>query len=301
MLMESSEAVFSLPVIMWSTLAVCVGLFCGFMLGRSYTLFNEPRRLKKDRERTLKTLLSMLDSADQLSSDLDSHNTEVNLVRRSVSDIEAQNDYDEIQKTLMEQITSVVQSNRKLENDLVLTKYELHQNAQELDRTRTEARTDQLSGLANRKSFEETLSFMISKHNKSGGKGFALILADVDHFKRINDTFGHSVGDDVVNRMGVVLKECVRPRDHVARIGGDEFAVLLNNVNFERAQAVAGRIRSTIELTNFDIGDQMGKTSITVSMGLTVIRKGDDRQSFFERADKALYRSKEQGRNLLHF
>ncbi len=299
MFSETNELVFSLPVILWSVLAVGVGLFCGFMLGRLYTLYKEPRRLKADREKTLKTLMSILESTDQLSSDLDTHNTEVDQVRRSVSDI-PDSGYDTIQETLMNHITEVVKSNRRLENDLVMTRYKLEENAQELDRTRTEARTDQLSGLANRKSFEETLSFMISKFEKSHNSPFALILCDVDHFKRINDTFGHIVGDEVVQRMGLVLKDCVRPRDHVARIGGDEFAILLANVNFDRAQSVAARIRGTVELTNFDAGDRLSKTSITISMGMAVIRPGDDRQSFFDRADKALYRSKERGRNQLH-
>ena len=298
MFAETNELVFSLPVVLWSVLAVGVGLFCGFTLGRIYTLYKEPRRLKADREKTLQTLVSILESTDQLSSDLDTHNTEVDQVRRSVGDIDP--GYDTIQETLMNHITEVVQSNRRLENDLVMTRYKLEENAQELDRTRTEARTDQLSGLANRKSFEETLSFMISKFEKSPKGQFALILCDVDHFKRINDTFGHSIGDEVVQRMGLVLKDCVRPRDHVARIGGDEFAIILANVNYERAQSVAARIRGTVELTNFDAGDQLSKTSITISMGMAVIRPGDDRQSFFDRADKALYRSKERGRNQLH-
>ena len=289
-----------MPVIFWSVMAVSVGLCCGFFMGRLYTLYNEPKRLKKDRERTLETLVSILDNADQLSSDLDTHNTEVAQVGQNVSDIPAQGNYEQIQQTLMHQITEVVQSNRRLENDLVMTRYKLEENAQELDRTRAEARTDQLSGLANRKSFEETLSFMISKYQKSRDNNFALILCDVDHFKRINDTFGHTIGDAVVQRMGGVLKECVRPHDHVARIGGDEFAILLANVNFERARSVAARIRSTVELTNFDIGDDLSKTSITISMGLPVIRSDDDRQTFFDRADKALYRSKERGRNQLH-
>jgi len=298
--MESTELMFSLPVILWSVLAVAVGLGCGFVLGRSYTLMNEPKRLKKERETTLKTLMNVLESADQLSSDLDTHNTEVDQVRQSVSSIEGNGEVDSIQQTLLEHITEVVQSNRKLENDLVVTRYKLEANAQELDRTRTEARTDQLSGLANRKSFEETLGFQISKFIVSPKHQFALILTDVDHFKRINDTFGHAVGDNVVQRMGEVLKECVRPHDHVARIGGDEFAILLNEVKYESAMRVASRIRSTVELTNFDVDGGNSQTSITVSMGLTVIRVGDDRKSLFDRADKALYRSKERGRNLLH-
>ena len=299
MLLESADLQISLPVVLWSVLAVVVGLACGFIIGRMYTLANEPRRLRKDREQTLKTLMNILESADQLSSDLDTHNNEVCQVQASVSSIEGKG-IDNMQQMLMDHIAQVVHSNRALENDLVVTRYKLEANARELDKTREEARTDPLSGLANRKFFEETLGFMISRFNKEESKQFALVLTDVDHFKRINDTFGHTIGDAVVQRMGEVLKECVRPHDHVARIGGDEFAILLDAVDYNTAARVAARIRSTVELTNFSVDRSSSQTAVTVSMGLTVIRPNDNRQSFFDRADKALYRSKERGRNLLH-
>ena len=127
------------------------------------------------------------------------------------------------------------------------------------------------------------------------------MIIDVDYFKRINDTFGHTSGDQVLVSIGAALKECVRPEDFVARIGGDEFAIILDGLNKDNATLVGNRIRSTIELYDFQVGDDKGSTTVvTLSMGLAVAHKNDDKQNLYERADQALYRSKELGRNRLH-
>ncbi len=180
-----------------------------------------------------------------------------------------------------------------------MTHYRLEEQAQELDRTRREARTDQLSGLANRKSFDEFLQFVISQHNRKGTP-FALLLADVDHFKRINDTHGHQAGDRVVELLGETLKHLTRDRDHVARFGGDEFAMVLVGVDSVNARRAAARIRAAVERTNFDVGEEGARIAVTLSMGMSFPQTQDSANAVFDRADKALYRSKEAGRNQLH-
>jgi diguanylate cyclase (GGDEF)-like protein len=122
----------------------------------------------------------------------------------------------------------------------------------------------------------------------------------VDHFKRINDTYGHSAGDRVVEKIGEILRMCVRGEDVVARIGGDEFAVILKGVGENDCRQSAARIRSTIERANFEFDDSDSATAVTISLGLSVVRPEDTRDSLVKRADQALYRSKELGRNLVH-
>jgi diguanylate cyclase len=198
----------------------------------------------------------------------------------------------------MSNITRVVKSNRRLENDLVVSRFKLESQAQELDRTRREARTDALCNIGNRKAINERLQFLISRYQKDQ-TSFGLMLIDVDHFKRVNDTFGHNAGDEVLSSIALALKECVRPGDFVGRLGGDEFVVMLEGVNSENAKMVAARIRATIELHDFSINDDGQSTVVTLSMGLAVVGPNDDHQRLCERADQALYRSKELGRNRL--
>lgn len=290
--------ILSPTVVAWSLLTVVVGIVVGFVVGRTYTLQNEPAKLKEDRQRTLEALTKLLESAKQFNSDVGNHNEELNSVKQSVSDM-PNDGIESVQEVLIEQISMVVESNKKMENDLIMTQYQLEEQAQEIDRTRKEARTDELSGLDNRKAFDEALHYLISKH-RSKQVPFGLLLCDVDHFKRINDTFGHQAGDEVVRRIGQTLKECVRPQDHVARFGGDEFAILLDNVTADVARDVAVRMRGTVERTNFSTDDGNGDLAVTLSMGLAVINEEDNVESILKRADQALYRSKERGRNQLH-
>jgi len=125
------------------------------------------------------------------------------------------------------------------------------------------------------------------------------MLIDIDHFKRINDAFGHQAGDEVLTSISRALKECVRPEDFVGRLGGDEFVIMLDGLTEEDADLVGTRVRSTIELYDFSINDSGQSTVVTMSMGLAAIRPSDDAFSLYERADQALYKSKQLGRNRL--
>ena len=293
---EMSSIVF---VCVWSLASVGVGLMCGFFIGRFYTLSNEPKRLKKEREQTLTALLSVMSSTEQLNSDVDSHNHALQSAANQIAEMETDSDLVDLQAELISNISHVVQSNRKLENDLVVSKYKLENQAQELDRTRKEARTDALCGVGNRKAVDEALQFMISRY-QSNGSMFGLMLIDIDHFKRINDTFGHQAGDDVLLSISTALKECVRPEDFVGRLGGDEFVIILEGLTHENADLVGSRIRSTVELYDFSIANSGQSTVVTMSMGLAVVKQEDDTASIYQRADRALYKSKELGRNRLY-
>lgn len=292
---EMSSIIF---VCVWSLASVGIGLICGFFMGRFYTLSNEPRRLKKEREQTMKALLSVMTCTDQLNDDVGTHNNRLESAAREIASVESDEKLVHLQAELMNNISLVVESNKKLENDLVVSKYELESQAQELDKTRKEARTDALCGVGNRKAVDEAMKFMISRY-QSNKNPFGLMLIDIDHFKRINDTFGHQAGDDVLSSISTALKECVRPEDFVGRLGGDEFVIILEGLTDDNADLVGARIRSTIELYDFSIADSGQSTVVTMSMGLAVVAENDTVETLYERADKALYKSKELGRNRL--
>lgn len=289
-------------ICIWSLASVGVGMVSGFFIGRFFTLSHEPRRLRQDRERTLTALLTLMNSTDRLNEDVDTHNQSLQSAQEELESIEheeAPEKLGDLQNTLMSNIARVVESNRQLENDLVVSRYKLEHQAQELDRTRIEARTDALCNVGNRKAVDETLQFMVSRYS-SGKAPFGLMLIDIDHFKRINDTYGHTAGDEVLTSIAAALRECVRPEDFVGRLGGDEFCILLDGLTDDNAEAVGARIRSTIELYDFSLNDNGQSTVVTMSMGLAVCRKTDDVMSLYERADQALYKSKDLGRNRLY-
>lgn len=285
-------------VSVWSLAAVAVGLTCGYFIGRWYTMHAEPKRLRHDREKTLAAMVKLLKSTKELNDDVDYHNSALNTARQELGGIQTEGDYANLQTMLISNIEHVVESNRRLEHDLVVSQYKLEAQAQELDRSRDEARTDALCQVGNRKAVDETLTYMVSRF-QSKKVSFGLMLIDVDHFKRINDTFGHTAGDEALSSIAIALKECVRPTDFVGRLGGDEFVIMFDGLTVENARAVGVRIRAAIELYDFSINVKDMSTVATLSMGLAIVRPTDTTETIYKRSDAALYRAKELGRNRL--
>ena len=154
------------------------------------------------------------------------------------------------------------------------------------------ATTDFLTGLANRRSFIST----VDKHlqNIDAQQPGAMLLLDIDHFKKVNDTYGHPAGDQVLRNVASLLQQSVRQSDLCGRLGGEEFAILLPHVKLEQALQLAERIRQQVEqqVTRVD-GHAI---SITISIGVSQLH-GSEMSSVHSRADAALYRAKQQGRN----
>jgi two-component system, cell cycle response regulator len=159
----------------------------------------------------------------------------------------------------------------------------------------TMATTDGLTGLTNHRTFQQRFADMLERAARHNHR-VALLLCDVDHFKKVNDTYGHPVGDEVLRRVARVLQEVPRKIDIPARYGGEEFAVLLDNVDVAQAKQVAERIR--IEISRVVVDTERGPLSVTESIGVAAFPDdGRDRAALIERADLALYHAKHSGRN----
>lgn len=156
------------------------------------------------------------------------------------------------------------------------------------------AHKDPLTGVYNRATLEETLA-RETKVAQRYVRPLALLVLDIDHFKRVNDTFGHTVGDCVIKATAERTASCIRSTDILFRFGGEEFVVLLSNTDLPGAQLLAERIRRGIEANPVRCGNV--ETSVTVSLGVSELNANDTSSSFFVRSDEALYRAKQQGRN----
>lgn len=164
----------------------------------------------------------------------------------------------------------------------------------EAERYRARATTDPLTLALNRHGFEQRWARLLAGANPVPGHTLALLVLDIDHFKRINDSCGHDVGDRVLRELAALLRRQLRSTDWLARWGGEEFVVLLPSVSADHVAALAGNLRRAVEAHAFEPGVPM---PVTVSVGVA-LRGVDERfDALFKRADEALYEAKRGGRN----
>jgi diguanylate cyclase len=192
----------------------------------------------------------------------------------------------------------ILAANNELQKRLEVAEKQLAAQAAEIKAHESEARTDSLTKLANRRAFDDELKRRLSEFERKGTP-VTLILIDIDFFKKFNDTHGHQVGDEVLRVVAKTLHAQARDMDLPCRYGGEEFAAILPATDAAGACVVAERIRKAVEdsVTTCD-----GKSlKVTCSLGLSQSRSGDDSAKIIRRADEALYKSKEAGRNCGHW
>ena len=241
---------------------------------------------------------------EQVSRYLDVHTGEIGSFGHTLDNISSAMGRSQPEETvrglvadLIKETQSMAKRNYNLETRLGRIATEVTELRENLQAVQREALTDALTGIPNRKSFDTRL-LEAAREAVNENEALSLLLCDIDHFKRFNDTYGHQIGDQVLRLVARTLSDSVKGRDTPARFGGEEFAIILPHTNLDQAATVADQIRKGIMRRRFvgkDTRDDYG--GVTLSFGVAQYRGNEDLADLVGRADAALYHAKHEGRN----
>ncbi|HDJ29225.1 MAG TPA: GGDEF domain-containing protein [Proteobacteria bacterium] len=240
------------------------------------------------------TLTSFLDIGGKFDSNLDSYAKQLQVVK-DIHEIQTVRDL-LLKETLSlkghtaRMINEVQQANQRVES----ANQKIEKLKQQMEKIKQKVSIDPLTRVDNRRAFDAKIKQEFASFKRYGSKG-SMIMIDIDHFKMVNDTYGHRTGDGVLRVVAGIIKKEIRDIDSLARYGGEEFAVILPHTVLSPALEVAERLRAKVEESRFSYkGKQF---SVTISLGVGEIQEDDTLESFLQRVDAALYAAKDAGRN----
>ena len=239
-------------------------------------------------------VMMLLTDALSMSS---SYDASLDGASRKLSAANTREQVQAIVESLVKSTREMRDTNKVLEERLLLSKSEISNLQQSLEAIRAESLTDPLTGLGNRKYFDRMIEQAVQSA-LTQNEPLSLLMFDIDHFKSFNDSYGHLTGDQVLRLVAMSLKQTIKGQDITARYGGEEFAVVLPSTGLRQALTVADHIRRAVmakELKKKSTGEILGR--VTISVGVSMLKQGDDTDSLIERADACLYAAKRNGRN----
>lgn len=267
------------------TVGIVIGLIC-----RPMVLPTAPTEtIDRDQVKTLlqslqKTAVGLLENVDEHSRTIDVASDEI------ISAVDS--DPNPLNVVLIA-LKRIAEANQRMKQKLQEAEHTIRQQSQLLQLSATEARTDSLTSLPNRRAFDEKLKHVFGREN--GSQSVSVLLLDIDHFKDVNDAHGHDTGDAVLRGVAQLLGSSVRSGDLAARYGGEEFALLLPGTGGEDAQRRAEEIRARVATSVFRCGSQ--DIRVTVSAGCAQRLPTEHSEELMKRADSALYDAKKVSRN----
>ncbi len=233
------------------------------------------------------------DLADEMSSSVGEHRSKLDQASQLLTSGNDIGD-ESLTELVVDVIGDIVRANQGLKSKLETAEGRLQEQAVEIEAHISRSLTDPLTGLPNRREFNERLEERMGAWNRRRDV-FSLLLLDVDHFKKLNDRHGHLAGDQVLAEIGRALRSAIRREDSVARYGGEEFAILLPTTSLEQAAQVAQKVREAVARVAVDRNNH--QLAVTVSGGLATIEPNERVEMLIQRADSALYAAKAAGRN----
>ena len=245
-------------------------------------------------ESLLNTLLEQLEQWSQSSQE------NYDTVIHGIHTLEEEDIPTTVKNTLFNEIVpaikTLLKNTNKLQQDTTNASGELNKLKQDLKQANQMAKTDFLTNIPNRRGLFETAENLINQ-SKEHKLDFSLVLIDIDFFKFINDQYGHLIGDSVLRFLAKLFEKETKGKDYVARLGGEEFVILLTDTNLENATLFADNLREKIQQTSLKVKNRTDKLELTISCGVSSYHEDEHIENLIERADEALYKAKNNGRN----
>ncbi len=213
----------------------------------------------------------------------------------SIASVKNTDDLKKVMSEIVTEAKGLADVSKTLKTELDSANQEMELLRTELVKARELASTDALTGLFNRGTFDKMLDRLVDQNASSEA---CLTMLDLDHFKQVNDTYGHLIGDSVLKFTAKLLKKYAEPQHYVVRYGGEELAIIIPDTSLKQASEIAENIRASLEssrLKKKNSSESIGK--ITVSIGISKLKQNDTKEDFIMRADTAMYKAKESGRN----
>ncbi len=251
-----------------------------------------PKVLKEFSEKLEKEIDNVLKLIDNHTNSLDKHQKNLENIEKKTQNKNL--NVEELLKEILNEVHSLKEQNESLKVKLQEAQLQISELKEELQQTKREATIDFLTKIPNRMSFMRALRDFVRDYYERKYP-FALIMVDIDHFKNINDTYGHLCGDKVLKAVAETLKLNLRARDIIGRYGGEEFGIILPGVNLAQAVSIAERLRKAVEGITIDCNGVPIK--VTISLGVATMKDGLDEEKLISLADEALYLAKRSGRN----
>ena len=249
---------------------------------------------QRDRERMLELLRELGSWTSEYSGNVSEYQHKLGELSEAVASDQLASQSGNQVLLLLKQI---MESNGQLQSRLDAAERQLEKQTEQIQSYLTEARTDGLTGLFNRRAFDQKLDELFAAYRK-GGRSFVLVLIDIDHFKSINDNYGHPAGDEILKRIARTLNTQLSDAIIVARFGGEEFVAIVNGPLRVAAERM-NEIRKEIANERHEVGTT--QLSVTISVGLSEPRDDTLVGPLVRRTDEALYAAKNMGRNRVYF